>query len=140
MSTESRQPVCQFCVPCDIFAQGPDGKAACIGIFDRIVKPAVVPQMAFVIRWIDGIGKFKQRFRILKPDLSELHDAGELAFELPNRVTPANIIVHVANVQFELPGVHWIELALDGKVVLSFPLPVFGSISLSSEARRPNSG
>lgn len=125
MVEERINPTLQFCVLCDAVTQGEDGKPTFVGVFEIIRFPSILPQFTVVIRWCNGMGKFKTQFRLLNPDLTELITTIETEFELGNRVNTATGVYAFANVEFKVAGVYWIEIRLEGDVVSAIPLPVY---------------
>jgi len=87
--------------------------------------PIRYPRLFMVTRWCSGQGEFKQTTRILKPEQSEVLVEGKI---IPVRLqspeaTATNLEVFL-NVSFETVGTHWIEILLDGDLILRYPLRV----------------
>lgn len=123
---ETNKPVLQFSVLCDGVAKGPGNKPVLIGVFNNFVRTGVIPQFFIVNRWIYGKGTFKQKIAIKDPDLAKsVAEVADQEFTLPDETTPVDLLSGFVNVNFEKSGVHWVEVSIDGEVVLSYPLPVF---------------
>jgi len=125
---QESNPVLQFSVLCDGLAQMPGGKISFMGVFSSITVPSIIPQFFIVNRWIYGIGTFKQKIIIQSPDLKKhLVMTDEVGFQLVSEDTGIDIISGLVNVTFEAPGVYWIEVYLNNKLTLTYPLPVYNS-------------
>ena len=123
---ETNKPVLQFSVLCDGVAKGPGNKPVLIGVFNNLVRTGVIPQFFIVNRWIYGKGTFKQGVRIKDPDLTKtVTEIVNQEFTLSDETTPVDLLEGFVNVNFEKSGVYWIEVSIDDKVVLSYPLPVY---------------
>ncbi len=68
-----------------------------------------------------------QKITILDPELKEMTKLEEQKFNLPSKVNPADLFNAFINVNFQKSGVYWIKIELDGKLTMSYPLPVFES-------------
>lgn len=123
---EMSKPVLQFSVLCDGVTKGQSSKPVFIGIFDNFAHAGVIPQFFIANRWIYGKGKFKQKITIKSPELnSNIIEVANQEFILQNETSPANIFSGFVNVNFEKAGVYWVEIFLDDKLVMSYPLPVY---------------
>ena len=122
---EKNKPVLQFSVLCDGVAS-PDTKAVFIGVFSSFIRPGNMAPFFVVNRWIYGKGDFRQKVAIKTPDLKHvIHEAPERKFSLKEEFGAHNIVNGFVNVNFEKPGVYWVEVSLDDEVVMSYPLPVY---------------
>jgi hypothetical protein len=118
-------PSLQFSVLCDNIKVEPgSNKPNFVGVFSLFVRPGIVPQFFQVNRWIDGIGKYRQVTQILSPDLSQYVRTEEITFELKDRTQTHDVINRFQGLNFEKPGVYWVQILLDGEPTLSYPLPV----------------
>ena len=122
---EKSKPILQFSVLCDgVAKQG--NKPVFIGVFSNFVRTGVIPQFFIVNRWIYGKGTFKQKVVIKDPDLTKtIAEIPEQEFALQNEVNGADLVLGFVNVNFEKGGVYWVEITLDGELVMSYPLPVY---------------
>lgn len=118
------RPVWQYSVLCDAIAQNPNAKLAIIGLFDSIQFPSVVPQFFIVNKWINGSGAFRESTRLLKPDLSAAGSPLVADVNLRSKTAAATTIHGLVNFAFIDSGVYWVEVKLDDKLVLAYPLPV----------------
>lgn len=122
-------PILQFSILCDGIAQPKEllGKLIIIGVFQNITRPGVIPQMFIVNCWVNGSGKHTQQLKILKPDLSVLHQGEVESFELASRAHSHFGVAGFVNFDLPVPGVYWIQHFLDGAPFISYPLPVLES-------------
>ena len=119
-------PILQFSVLCDGVAQGQGNKPVFIGVFSNFVRTGVVPQFFIVNRWIYGKGTFKQKIVIKSPDLAKtVVEIPEQEFVLKDEINSADIINGFVSVNFEKSGVYWVQIMLDDKMIMSYPIPVF---------------
>ena len=119
-------PNLQSSLLCDDVRQERNGKFILIGLFDSIAAqqfPLRTPRLFMVTRWCSGEGNFVQKTRILKPDLSEaLVEGRHIPFKLVStEATVTNVEVFL-NVQFEVEGTYWVEIFLDGDMIIRYPL------------------
>lgn len=123
--TETSKPILQFSVLCDGVAnQG--NKPVFIGVFSNFVRTGVIAQFFIANRWIYGKGTFKQKTTIKDPDLKKVvAEIPDQEFILKEEINGADIVNGFVNVNFEKPGVYWVEISLDGELVMSYPIPVF---------------
>lgn len=125
---ESIEPTLQFCVFCDGIAEGPGDKKSFVGVFTSIRQVGTVPQFFIVLRWIDGVGQHTTNISILDPDLESIYaPPQEHTMDLPHRANSATINYSLMNFTFSKPGVHWVEVQLNGEPNLAIPLPVYGA-------------
>ncbi len=122
---EKSKPILQFSVLCDgVAKQG--NKPVFIGVFSNFVRTGVIPQFFIVNRWVYGKGTFKQKVVIKDPDLTKtVAEIPEQEFALQNETTGADLVLGFVNVNFEKGGVYWVQITLDGELVMSYPLPVY---------------
>lgn len=123
---DKQKPVLQFSVLCDGVAHENKKKPVFIGVFSNFVRTGVMPQFVIVNRWIYGIGEFTQKIIIRSSDLKkEVAKLENQKFILETEISGADLASGFVNVNFEKPGVYWIEVYLDDNLVLSYPLPVY---------------
>lgn len=119
-------PDLQSSLMCDDVRQERNGKFMLIGLFDAIGVPnypAVFQRICMVNRWCCGIGDFKQKTRILKPDGTSLLVEGKpVPVRLPNDEANATCIEVFMNVKLDTPGTYWVEILLDERLILRYPL------------------
>lgn len=122
---EKSKPILQFSVLCDgVAKQG--NKPVFIGVFSNFVRTGVIPQFFIVNRWVYGKGTFKQNVIIKDPDLTKtIAEIPEQKFVLQNETNGADLVLGFVNVNFEKGGVYWVQIMLDGELVMSYPLPVY---------------
>jgi hypothetical protein len=125
---ESLEPTLQFCVLCDVVAQGPGDKPAFIGVFDQFRRLGPIPQFFVALRWIDGLGSHSSSIRLLDPDLNLFFEPPEKhPMTFKQRTDVATARYGIVNLQFPRPGVYWVEVLLNEQSYISVPLPVFDS-------------
>jgi hypothetical protein len=121
-------PDLQSSILCDDVRQERNGKFILIGLFDAIAAqrmPVRYPRLFMVTRWCSGEGDFKQRTRILKPDMSTVLVEGKpIPVRLPGAEATATNVEVFMNVAFEEEGTHWVEVALDDDLKIRYPLRV----------------
>ncbi|MFO1491543.1 MAG: hypothetical protein U1F77_05395 [Kiritimatiellia bacterium] len=122
------QPDLQSCLMCDDVRQEMNGKFILIGIVDTLgcaTLPMRHPRFFVVTRWCNGQGVFTQKTRILKPDQQSLLASGQdIPVRLNDPVSTATNIELFVNSTFTEPGTHWIEVLLDGEMMVRTPLRV----------------
>ena len=122
---EKNKPILQFSVLCDGVAEQAN-KGVLIGVFSRFIRTGVMSPFFIVNRWVYGKGTFKQKIAIKSPELENtITDIPEQEFSLKEEFNGRDIINGFVNVNFEKPGVYWVEVSLDDEVVMSYPLPVY---------------
>jgi len=121
------RPTLQFSVLCDGIATPREtgDKPVFIGVFSILVRPMTIPQFFIANRWINGEGEYTQIIKILNPELKEIARTTQ-KFSLPSKVNGADIFSAFVNLRFPKAGVYWVQVELDGKIAMSYPLPVFG--------------
>ena len=121
-------PDLQSSILCDDVRQERNGKFILIGLFDAIAAqrmPVRYPRLFMVTRWCSGEGEFKQRTRILKPDMSSVLVEGKpIPVRLPGAEATATNVEVFMNVAFEEEGTHWVEVTLDDDLKIRYPLRV----------------
>lgn len=127
-SMEKFSPDLQSALLCDDVRQERNGKFMLIGLFDAIVLqqlPVRYPRLFMVTRWCSGQGDFTQKSRILKPDgTSVLVEGQSIPVKLPNTEATATNVEVFLNVEFQIPGSHWVEVMIDGDLKIRYPLRV----------------
>lgn len=121
-------PDLQMSVLCDDVRQERSGKFILIGLFDVIGMaqfPALFPRICIVNRWCCGEGRHQEKTRIVGPDgQTVVAESKELAIELPGQEASVTNVEFFLNVKFDSDGVHWVEIVLDGRLKLRYPLRV----------------
>jgi hypothetical protein len=122
---ERLTPTLQYSLLCDAVAQDPNtNKLSLFGLFDKILQPSVMQQFFVVNRWTNGLGSYRQTIGILKPDLSLVVPVTPQDFIMHSRTEGAGIVSGFLNFNFGEAGVWWIEIRLDGDLVLAYPVAV----------------
>jgi len=121
-------PDIQSCLLCDDVRQERNGKFILIGLFDALWGPRFplkYPRVCMVTRWCSGEGEFTQSSRILRPDRQTVLAQGkEIPVRLKDELHTATNVELFVNVNFDQPGVYWIEVHLDDHLKLSYPLRI----------------
>ena len=121
------EPTLQFCVFCDVVAQGPGNKPTFIGVFDQFLLPGPIPQFFIALRWINGLGRHTSTIRLLDPELNPIYTPPEeQVINLTHRTNASNTNYGIVNFRFPTSGVYWVEVILNRETYTSIPLPVFG--------------
>lgn len=119
-------PTLQASVVCEDVRQENNGMQSLVGVLNLIPAtkvPVGLLKMAVWTRWIGGVGKFKQKARIVAPNQSTLAEA-EVEFDLQDPVGQATNVNFFAGMQFKEFGTYTVEISLDGKPVIHFPFHV----------------
>jgi hypothetical protein len=120
------RPNLQLSVLCDDVRREDNGKFILIGLFEAItakVFPATHPALFVVNRWCKGQGSFLQKMKIVNSrDKTIVFQTNEQAFELADIDGHHTLISKINNLVFTAPGKYWVEVSLDGDLVLNYPL------------------
>ena len=120
------KPNLQFSILCDDVKREDNGKLMLIGLFESIRAakfPAVHPSLFIVNRWCKGEGTHRQRTRIVNSkDKVAVFQTDDQPFELRDIDGQHTLISKVNNLKFPEPGKYWIEVLLDGELVLNYPI------------------
>ena len=120
------RPNLQFSVLCDDVRREDNGKFILIGLFEAITAksfPATHPALFVVNRWCKGQGSFLQKIKIVNSkDKSIVFQTNDQAFELPDIDGHHTLISKVNNLEFKVPGKYWVEVVIDGELILNYPL------------------
>jgi len=122
------QPDLQSSLLCDDVRQERNGKFILIGLFDAIGSPTFplrYPRLCMVNRWCSGQGSCTQTTRLLKPDRQSVLVQGKpIPVRLGDEYATATNVELFLNVEFDQPGIYWIEILLDDRLKVSYPLRV----------------
>ncbi|MCF7837776.1 MAG: hypothetical protein K9N49_04025 [Candidatus Marinimicrobia bacterium] len=125
---DNLSPDLQSSILCDDVRQERNGKFILIGLFDAIGAPSFplkYPRLFMVNRWCSGAGEFTQQTRIMKPDQHTVLIAGkEIPVRLPHPEATATNVEIFLNVTFAEAGTHWVEVMLNGRMLIRYPLRV----------------
>ena len=98
-----------------------------IGILGVIRVPQL-PIMAAKIcvfnRWTAGVGAFEESVRLIGPDQTTLIRQSRVKFALQDPAHHATNVTVFGQLEFAVPGVHYVEVMVDEVMKLRFPLPV----------------
>jgi len=119
-------PDLQSSLLCDDVRQERQGKFILIGLFDVLAVPGfpiVLHKLCVFNRWCCGLGEFKQRSRILEPDgKTPLIEGKEVIIKLPDSEATATSVEFFLNVKFEIEGIYWVEILMEGDLKMRYPL------------------
>jgi len=122
------QPDLQSSLLCDDVRQERNGKFILIGLFDAVASPTFplrYPRLCMVNRWCSGQGHFTQTTKVLKPDRETVLLQGKsIPVRLNDEFATATNVELFLNVEFTEPGTYWIEIYLEDRLRLSYPLRV----------------
>lgn len=125
VTNEQIRPQLQFAVFCDgVTPPDQRGKVSFIGIFDKFLRPGIIPHFTLCLGWKNGKGHFVQSFRILDPNLKELLKSPDLPVDVKHETDSVRNVINIDGINFPTPGVYWIEILLEGETVTSIPLAV----------------
>lgn len=122
------KPDLQFSIVCDSIRREDNGKMMFIGIFEVIgarTFPATHHELFIANRWIKGMGRFRERTRIVNSrDNKVIVETRDVDFELKNIESSHTVISKFVNIVFSEPGKYQVEILLDGEMVRYYPLVV----------------
>lgn len=123
--TESVIPILQFVILCDMVSP-PDqrGKVSFIGVFDKFLRPGVIPHFSVAVGWKNGKGEHKFKMRVLDPDLKQMVEIPEMQLHLKHETESARADLNIDGMNLAKAGVYWIEIVLNEETIQSIPLPV----------------
>ncbi len=119
-------PTLQASVVCEDVRQENNGMQSLVGVLNLIPAtkvPVGLLKLAVWTRWVGGIGKFKQKARILAPDKTVLGEA-EVEFELQDTIGQATNVNFFAGVQFKDFGTYLVEIYVEDKEIIHYPFHV----------------
>lgn len=121
------EPTLQFSVLCDDVRREDNGKFILLGLFETIGAirfPAVHPALYVMNCWISGLGKFKQRSRLIDKNGNILAQDEETTFQLSDLKAKHRVIARFNNVKFDSPSEYSVEVLLNGELKIRYPLVV----------------
>lgn len=120
------KPNLQFSVLCDDVRREDNGKFILIGLFEAINAknfPTTHPILFVVNRWCKGEGEFTQKIRIVNTkDKKIVFQTEEQPFALEDIDRHHTLISRFNNLIFPTTGKYWLEVFLDGDLVLNYPI------------------
>lgn len=122
------QPDLQASLLCDDVRQERNGKFMLIGIFDGLIidgESTVCPRMCLVNRWCSGEGEYQQKSRMMAPDgVTIVAEGKAVPIKLESSRQVATTVEVFLNLKFEHEGTHWIEVLLNQKLMIRYPLHI----------------
>jgi hypothetical protein len=120
-------PDLQCSLLCEDIRQEVTGNLILIGVL-QLVRVPQLPVTAFKIcvvnRWTAGVGQFTESYRLLAPDQTTVLRKGDTKFALQDANQAQTNVTFLPQVQFETPGVYFVEVLVDDVMKLRYPLPV----------------
>ena len=126
-----KRPYLQYSVPSlEVFID----ERGWLPSFNRIFYELPFPEFPFKFPgkgffvangWSNGEGTFTQKIKILGPDhQTVIVDSGSKTFELKNADIAFVGVNFLQEVQFEKPGIYWIQVLLNEELLLEYPMTV----------------
>ncbi len=143
------KPDLQFSVLCDEVRREDNGKLMLIGLFELIAGhefPFQYPGMAVVNRWCNGLGRFRQRVRLVDNDNRVLVETRDAELELKDLRASFTAVSLLRGVPFPRPGRYAVEILLDGELKSRYALsallvrPLDGGRGLDGDSGAPGPG
>ena len=126
MTSIKIKPDLQFSVLCDDVRREDNGKFILLGLFEAVNAksfPASHQSMFIVDQWVKGEGEFEQRIRIVNSrDKGIVFQTENQRFELSDINAHHTLRSRFTNIIFPEPGKYWVEIMLDGALVLNYPI------------------
>jgi hypothetical protein len=120
-------PDLQCSLLCEDVRQEATGNFFLIGVVNFIRVPQVpitAHRLLFFNRWTAGVGEFLQTVRLIAPDqVTELSKA-ETKFALAEPSAHAINVAVFGNIAFNVAGIYFVEVLVDGVMKIRYPLPV----------------
>ena len=124
----SMKPDLQFSIVCDSIRREDNGKLMFIGIFEVIGAkrlPAKHPHLFIANRWIKGVGKFKEKTRIVNmKDNKVIVETKEVSFELRTIESAHTVLSKFVNIVFPEAGKYQVEVLLNDEILRFYPIIV----------------
>ncbi|MEO7300875.1 MAG: hypothetical protein ABI042_20100 [Verrucomicrobiota bacterium] len=120
-------PDLQCALICEDVRQEANGNFIILGVinFIRVPQlPVTAAKLCFFNRWTAGLGKFVENVRLIAPDQTTVLRKSDVKFSLEDAALHATNVTVFGQVQFEFPGVYFIEVLVDDVMKLRFPLSV----------------
>ena len=120
------KPNLQFSILCDDVRREDNGKLILLGLFEVIGSekyPAVHPKLFVVNRWCKGEGSFSQKVRVVNSsDNRAVLETEDQRFSLKGIDSNHTAISEFNNIKFPAAGKYWVEVLLNGELVLNYPM------------------
>ncbi|MDD5496267.1 MAG: hypothetical protein PHP46_04100 [Candidatus Omnitrophica bacterium] len=120
------KPNLQFSVLCDDVRREDNGKFMLLGLFEAINAPTFPARHSSLFvanRWCKGEGNFTQRIRIVNTkDKKIVFQTEDQPFELKDIDGHHTLISRFNNLVFPDPGKYWVEIFLNGELMLNYPI------------------
>src|SRR5215813_11080271 len=126
-ATDAILPDLQSCVLCEDVRCEFNGMNTLVGVLNVVAAPSLpinYLRLCIWTRWCGGVGKFRQRSRIIGVDEQNVLAQAEVEFELKEMEGHATNVHYFGGVQFQQFGLHHVEIYLQEELRLRFPLPV----------------
>jgi len=127
METDVILPDLQSAVLCEDVRCEVNGMQTLVGVLSVIPAPALpvnCMRLCIWTRWCGGLGKFRQKSRVIGVDEQQVVARAEVEFLLKEIEGHATNVHYFGGVQFQQYGLHHVEIYLGDELRLRFPLPV----------------
>lgn len=129
-------PDLQSSLLCEQVRQEINGNLFLLGVIGLIAVPQFPVKAAQVCvfnRWTAGLGEFVETVRILAPDQTTVLRTNETRFALKDAAHHVSNVNVFGQLEFQGPGVYFVEVLVDQVMKIRFPVPVL-------QRRAPQSG
>src|SRR2546428_7805670 len=120
-------PDLQCSLFCEEIRQEINGNFILIGVLGLIRVPQV-PVTALKLcvfnRWTAGVGAFTESMRLIAPDQTSVLRQSQVKFALPDATQHATNVTVFGQIEFQSPGVYFVEVLVDEVMKLRFPIPL----------------
>jgi len=120
-------PDLQCSLVCEQVRREANGNFFLIGVMDGLILPKfpiVVPALCVFNRWTSGMGQFVCSLRLVAPDQTSLVQKGDVKFEMQDPNRNATTLLILQRIQFQEPGLYFIEVSVDDVMKVRYPIPV----------------
>jgi hypothetical protein len=127
MTEDAILPDLQSCVLCEDVRCELNGMQTLVGVVNVIPAPSVPVnclRLCIWSRWCSGVGRFRQKSRIVGADEQQVIAHAEVEFELKEMEAHATNAHFFGGIQFQQFGLYHVEIFLEEELRLRFPLPV----------------
>ena len=120
-------PDLQCALICEQVRREANGNFFLIGVLEGLALPKfpiAIPALCLFCRWTSGVGQFVSTIQVMAPDQVTLVQKGEIKFSMKDAHRNATTVMFLQQLQFQEPGVYYVEVMVDDVMKVRFPLPV----------------
>lgn len=120
-------PDLQCALICEQVRRETNGNFFLIGVMDGLALPKfpiAIPGLCLFSRWTSGLGQFVSTIQVMAPDQVTVVQKGEIKFSMRDPNRNATTVMFLQQLQFQDPGVYFVEVMVDDVMKVRFPLPV----------------